>query len=317
MFVVMNTSDSGMDSLRAAIMGSNADAGSNTISFNIGNGGAQTITLLSALPAITNPVIVDGTTQPGYTGERLISIDGADMSGDGLILGSTAATSSAGSTIEGLIIASFGGAGIDITTDGNSFESNELEADGTGVLISASGSNGGQNTIGGTTATLGNVITHNQQTGIMIGPGGGGENVVEGNTISQNMGSGVEVDNVQGNVIGGTVAGVRNLIYGNIHDGVFLTGDYANNNLVAGNWIGTFTGSAAFGNQANGVEVDAMSNIIGGTTDLGATSSRVTVRMASTSQGIKTWWRVTSSAQTTPAWSLFPTFATESKSMPS
>jgi hypothetical protein len=70
-FTVTNASDSGPGSLRQAILDANASAGADTIAFSIGGGGAQTITLQSSLPAITETVTVDGTTQPGFasTGE--------------------------------------------------------------------------------------------------------------------------------------------------------------------------------------------------------------------------------------------------------
>src|SRR5260370_24916015 len=65
-FVVRTTNDSGPDSLRQAILSANATPGLNSILFSI-NSGAQTITPLSALPSIANnPVLVDGTSQPGY-----------------------------------------------------------------------------------------------------------------------------------------------------------------------------------------------------------------------------------------------------------
>ena len=37
----------------------------------------QTIAPLSALPAITNPVLIDGFSQPGYGGTPLIEINGS------------------------------------------------------------------------------------------------------------------------------------------------------------------------------------------------------------------------------------------------
>ena len=62
---VSTRNDSGAGSLRAAIEAANsAAAGTATdITFSV-NG---TITLASALPAITNEVIIDGTSAPGYT----------------------------------------------------------------------------------------------------------------------------------------------------------------------------------------------------------------------------------------------------------
>src|SRR2546426_9784277 len=77
-FTVSNTSDSGAGSLRQAILDSNATNGPNTIVFQIPGSGAQTITPLSALPPITVPVIIDGTTQPGFVSQPLIEINGAN-----------------------------------------------------------------------------------------------------------------------------------------------------------------------------------------------------------------------------------------------
>ena len=58
--------DSGPGSLRQAILDSNAaDRATNTIDFDISGSGVQTIAPLSSLPAITNPVLIDGFSQPG------------------------------------------------------------------------------------------------------------------------------------------------------------------------------------------------------------------------------------------------------------
>src|SRR5947209_19288119 len=51
--------------LRAAIQQANATPGTDTINFQIGSG-AQTITLTTDLPIITDSVVIDGTTQPGF-----------------------------------------------------------------------------------------------------------------------------------------------------------------------------------------------------------------------------------------------------------
>src|SRR6185295_10109420 len=58
------------------------DPGVDTIKFNIAGGGVKTITLLSALPPVTSdPIIIDGTSQPGYAGTPLIEINGNNISG--------------------------------------------------------------------------------------------------------------------------------------------------------------------------------------------------------------------------------------------
>ena len=75
-FLVTTTADSGPSSLRQAILDSNTSPGSDTIAFQIGKGGAQRIAPLSALPVLTDPVVIDGSTQPGYTGSPIIELHG-------------------------------------------------------------------------------------------------------------------------------------------------------------------------------------------------------------------------------------------------
>ena len=75
-YTVSSTADTGTGSLREAIDDVDANGGAATIDFAIGTG-QQTIDVFSPLPAITAPVIIDGTTQPGYSGTPLIELDGA------------------------------------------------------------------------------------------------------------------------------------------------------------------------------------------------------------------------------------------------
>ena len=63
-FTVLNNSDTGANSLRAAITSANANPGS-TIAFNIPTGAFNLfIVLNSPLPALTVPVTIDGSTEP-------------------------------------------------------------------------------------------------------------------------------------------------------------------------------------------------------------------------------------------------------------
>ena len=59
---VINTASSGPGSLSQAITDINANGGGN-ISFNIPGSGVRTIT--GALPIVTQPVVINGYTQPG------------------------------------------------------------------------------------------------------------------------------------------------------------------------------------------------------------------------------------------------------------
>jgi hypothetical protein len=93
-FLVTTTADGGAGSLRQAILDSNAaTGGTNTIDFDIPGQGVLTIAPTSPLPSITNPVLIDGTSQPGYAGTPLIAID-ASSSGmaDGLSITGCALT---------------------------------------------------------------------------------------------------------------------------------------------------------------------------------------------------------------------------------
>src|SRR5205823_313903 len=67
LYVVTTLLDSGPGSLRQAILDADANSGPAIIRFAIGTGKA-TINLAFPLPAITEPVILDGTSQPGYAG---------------------------------------------------------------------------------------------------------------------------------------------------------------------------------------------------------------------------------------------------------
>ena len=79
-FTVTKTVDNpGNGSLRWAINQANAAAGTDTIVFNIAGAGVHTINVLSALPTITGRVILDATTEPGYSGSPLIRVDGNSL----------------------------------------------------------------------------------------------------------------------------------------------------------------------------------------------------------------------------------------------
>jgi hypothetical protein len=110
-FFVTNTNASGAGSLRQAILDANAFSGG-TIKFNLPGTGVQTISPPSGdLPAITKPVLIDGTTQPGFAGQPLIEIEGSSA---GLASGLELDAGSSGSVIRGLIINRFQLSAIDI-----------------------------------------------------------------------------------------------------------------------------------------------------------------------------------------------------------
>ncbi|WP_430015870.1 hypothetical protein RVR34_10125 [Microcystis aeruginosa FBCC-A68] len=78
-YTVTNTNDDGEGSLRWAITESNNNPGTDTIVFNIGEGGYYTITPLSALPEITSPVFYGDSDDIYLTQQRIYSSDGLPL----------------------------------------------------------------------------------------------------------------------------------------------------------------------------------------------------------------------------------------------
>lgn len=150
-----------------------------------------------------------------------------------------------------------------------------LPNNGDGITLFAAPS---QNTIGGTVAGARNVISGNTGNGITLFDPGTTGNVVAANYIGLNAtgtaalpnSDGIGVFNgVQSNTIGGTSSGARNVISGNIYDGISIASSGTNLNLVQGNFIGTdAAGTGTIANGFRGITIfdGAQSNTIGGTT---------------------------------------------------
>lgn len=80
---------------------------------------------------------------------------------------------------------------------------------------------------------------------------------------------GVEINNVGSNTVGGTTAAARNVISGNLDDGIIMWNTGATSNLIQGNYIGlNATGSGPVGNVSNGIKIGggAHDNTVGGST---------------------------------------------------
>ncbi len=281
--VVANTSPSGPGSLQQAILDANASSGLDTIVFQIPGSGVHTIMPTNTLPPITDPVVIDGTTQPGFAGTPLIELDGAEAgaSSDGLRL------PAGSSTIRGLAINHYGGAGIHVQAPGgtNHIEGNFIGTDPTGTLSRGNGQStalsGGVwlegssgNWIGGPYATNRNVISGNGGSGLYLQNCSG--TTVQGNLIGLsvsgavplgNSNNGISLYNAGSNQVGGTLATARNVVSGNGGSGVYLSGPGATGNVVQGNYVGTdSTGSLAIPNAGDGVTAQgAGGNAIGGT----------------------------------------------------
>ncbi len=268
-YAVINTADGGEGSLRQAILDANAHPGRDTIIFDIPGAEAHTIQPLSPLPTITDSVVIDGTYQPGYAGTPLILLDGsaAGSQASGLVI------AAGDSTVRGLDIGNFGEDGIQLGTQlnspgGNVVAGNYIGIDVTGTRtmsnnrwgVNVLGSPG--NTVGGTGARDGNVISGNRHGGIYINHGD--HSVVQGNFIGTDATGTIALGNGPGNdgvnlsvgsdvTIGGTIPGARNIISGNYY-GVLLQ-DFSYRAHVQGNYIGTdITGTRPLGNAAGVVD---------------------------------------------------------------
>lgn len=293
-YTVTNTDDSGVGSLRQAILNSNSNGGQDTIEFAIGGGGLQTISPTSMLPAITDPAILDGESQTGFTGTPLIEINGTSAgSVPGIWI------TAGGTTIKGFIINRFTANGIFITnSSGNIITGNYIGTNSAGTSALANGTDGvgiynsSNHTIGGTTAAERNIISGNTGNGVGItddvpgdNPGGATGNVIKGNYIGTNTagtgaipngGDGILINNAGSNITGGTTGttpggactGECNLISGNGYNGFGIWYQNATGNQLIGNYIGTnAAGTGAIPNANIGAEInEASANTFGGTT---------------------------------------------------
>jgi titin len=314
-FLVTNTGDNGgvnplpgagTGTLRQAIVDANA-AGTGTattpdlIQFNIpttdpgynSTTAAFTIQPLSALPTVTDTLVLDGYSQPGATANTLAVGDNAvlntvisgSLAGavDGLVIGV------GNSTVRGLVIDNFAsGSGLVLNASGNDVVvGNFIGTDATGESAAANNiginSNSPGDRIGGVSPGDRNIISGNNSALPDSADGGsrpadfgiapGNVNLIEGNYIGTDksgtspLGNGTGIVGGSNSTIGGLTAtagtGAGNVVSGNV---VFGIGPVGNQNLITGNLIGTTaTGVAALGNGA-GIHIWGNNNTIGGTT---------------------------------------------------
>ncbi len=287
-FTVMNTNDSGPGSLRQAIINANANiSAGDTIQFAITNL-TTTVSPASALPAIIDPVTIDGYTQPGavpntsptvFNGVVPVRISGSSAGSgvNGLVI------NIGYSTVRGLMITGFNSDGIELSgSSSNVIQGCLIGLDATGadqgnnangIFITGSSNN----IIGGTTLAARNVISGNNSDGVEVNGATAINNWIANNLLGTdqtgtldcgNSGEGIVVTLAGSTRIGGSSAGEGNLISGNAGYGVELSGVSATANLVLGNTIGLSATNSALRNTGSGVHItsNSRSNIIGGIT---------------------------------------------------
>ena len=231
-FVVTNSNDTGSGSLRQVITNANATPGVQTITFNIPGTGVQTITPASALPAITESVLIDGYTQPGASPNTLAV-------GDDAVILVAINGSALGNNAGGLVLS----AGTD-TVRGLAIG---------GFLNFASG---GQITVnsGVTALIVGNFLGTDATGTVPLGGGNAGNQGVTGIYI-----------NAPNATVGGTAPAARNLLSSNVGVNLFGTAN-ASGLLVQGNYFGTNpSGTANVGTTANNLQAFGANATIGGT----------------------------------------------------
>jgi hypothetical protein len=220
-FTVTNTFDVGPGSLRQAILDANANQALDNIVFDIPGAGVHTIFLADQM-IITDPVTIDGYTQPGASPNTLAVGDNAvlqieiDGSFAPPIQGAFLFNGGGGSTVRGLVINHMNAAAFNTgpsfgnPSSNNTIAGNFIGTDVTGMAYAAGGDSGIYlqgigNTIGGSAPADRNVIVAGS-SGIerMIGFDGDTRN----NTI-------------QGNYMGVNAAGTAALHAGNPTQGLF------------------------------------------------------------------------------------------------
>ena len=157
----------------------------------------QTITPTSALPTITEAVIIDGTTQTGFSGTPLIQLSGGSAgTASGLHI------TAGNSTVKGLIINQFSQYGIRLETNGNNIiQGNYIGTNAAGTAASGNSvyglwiNNVANNAIGGTVAGTRNIISGNGNDGISITGNSGTGNIIQGNYIGTDVNGTADLGN--------------------------------------------------------------------------------------------------------------------------
>ena len=284
-YMVTNLNSSGAGSLQQAIMDANANQGLDTINFNVLGSGIQFLFVNATLPTITDPVVIDGTTQPGYSGTPLIHLEGMGT-------GQAFNVTGGGTTIRGFSFTSFfaGSNGIiKLSGGGNNViagcsfgvrgDSSRPTTASIGVLIDASDNN----RVGGPAAADRNYFAVSNEQSFVIQNGASGNQVAgnwfgtgpNGTRMSTIGRDAIRILNSPNNVIGGAsgttpggaCTGECNVIGGAGNNAIFINGTAASGNRVTGNFVGLFPNGTSVNQNNIGIRIEnAPGNIVGGNT---------------------------------------------------
>ena len=214
-YTVTNTNNSGSGSLRQALINAESAGGLNGITFNIpGSGCPKVIALQSELPPITQPLVIQGYSQPGAIGNNsessfnaslCVVLEDAGSVSRGLVIDDTAPPD-ASVTIEGLGFNGFATAAIDVRGGGDHhIQGNQFAG-----------------SVGAVTLDNGNYAIRVSRLAAPV---------------------------LSGTQIGGDEPGQRNLI-GSAAFGILLNGGFVRDTLITNNFIGVAAnGSSALPNN--------------------------------------------------------------------
>jgi len=287
-YTVTTTADSGAGSLRQAILDANTNAGADAIAFDIPGSGIHTITPLTALPAITQSLTIDGYTQTGaspntnpfgqpWNAVILIEIDGENLGANdaGISLASGTlvmrglAINRCGSISSGAMFllspATIAGNVIGLDPTGH-FVPGGFFSQGTGIWNES----GSSVLIGGPNPADRNLISGNRGNGSGGIYAQSGVTTIQGNYIGTDASGSLALPNgygvnciVASVVVGGSGAGEGNLISGN---SAAIGLQACTSSTIQGNLIGTdATGTASLGNSGGGIGASGFSVVtVGG-----------------------------------------------------
>jgi len=248
-FTVTTLANKGTGSLREQITLANSTLGADVIDFSLPGTGVQQIKLKSALPAITEQVTIDGTTQTGFTTTPIVVLNGNATTGASGLVVSAGANNS---VIRGLVIQRFDSHGIVLQSNGNTVDTCFI---GTNAAGSAAAGNGGSGIAMLGTAS-GNTIGGAGGTDISIG---GSQNLISGNGGHGILmkGAGVTTNLVRGNFIGTTAVADTQGFFGaipNAFNGININQGATNNTVGDANQLINFITFIA-GNNGQGINI--------------------------------------------------------------
>lgn len=253
---VTNINDTGDGSLREAIACSNDKPGKDVIKFAIPGTGPFVIKPVTALPALTDSVFIDGFSQGGIDIYHIV-LDGSGTSTNGLILQDKLAHVK----ISGLTFRNFT-TGIDLASNTvhNTIEKNIFtDNTNTGVLLNVNAGtntirnnqfNGGGSGIQVAVRSKNNLIESNKIANAVNGIEfkGGTKNIVRSNTISGSSQNGILLQNAVSNAL------ISNTIGTSLNNGILLaTG--SDSTHIHSNYIGVTNAGVSAANQQNGIYV--------------------------------------------------------------